>query len=71
MNVELLLRALFKFMGVNEHQMRETFDKGQALIVDGSQRIADIDARLERIERALNIPPETPARKELTHGDRS
>lgn len=57
MNAELILRALFKLMGVGEAQMREVFDKGQSLIVDGKTKIDNIDARLARIERALSINP--------------
>lgn len=71
MPIELLLKTLFKFMGVTEDQMREVFTKGQSMVIDGSNRIAIMDARLARIEAKLGISeplPETP--KELTHDDR-
>jgi len=71
MNFENLIRMLMKIMGVTDQQMRETFEKGQALIIDGSNRIATMDARLARIEAALGIPaePASPAPKELTHDE--
>ena len=59
MNVEMLLRALFKFMGVDPEKMRDVFDKGQSLIVDGHQKINTIDERLARIEAKLGISPTT------------
>jgi hypothetical protein len=69
MNPELLIKMLMKFMGINEQQMRDIFDKGQSLIVDGKEKIDTIDARLRRIERALGIS-ETNETKALTNGQR-
>jgi hypothetical protein len=57
MNLENIIRVLMKIMGISEAQMRETFEKGQELIVDGHSAIRDIDARLARIENALGTTP--------------
>lgn len=67
MPIELILRALFKFMGVNEEQMQETFTKGQAIIIDAHAQIVTMNARLARIERHLGIS-ETNETKALTDG---
>lgn len=53
--LENLIRALMKVMRVSDEEMREYFDKGQVLIVDGHRRLTDIDDRLARIESALAI----------------
>lgn len=68
MNFEMLLRALFKFMGVNPDDMREVFDNGQTMLIDAKNRIDMMDRRLERIERALGIS-ETNETKAISNGN--
>jgi hypothetical protein len=57
MNLENIIRVLMKIMGISEAQMRETFEKGQELVVDGHAAITDINQRLIRIETALGTIP--------------
>lgn len=64
--LENLIRALMKIMRVSDEEMREYFDKGQVLIVDGHKRLTDIDDRLARIERALEISKHENT-KEIEH----
>ncbi len=70
MNMEMLLRALFKFGGIGEDQMRAMMTTAETLIIDGERHLREANARLARIETHLGIAPlepETP--KELTHGE--
>jgi len=64
-----MLKALMKYMGVTEDQMREIFEKGHALVIDGHTQISTMNRRLERIERALGIS-ETNETKAIENGNR-
>lgn len=51
-----------------------TPQEAHKLVTDAFQKVADIDARLSRIERALNIrniqPVQTIASEEIDNGER-
>lgn len=59
MNMDMILRTIFKFAGIGEEQMRATMATTVKLIVDGERQIREINARLERIEAHLGIPKTT------------
>lgn len=65
--IENLVRVLFKIGGISDDQVREMFDKGQSIIIDGHAQIAMMNNRLARIERHLGIVPETPVTKLEDH----
>jgi hypothetical protein len=69
MNPELLLKMLFKFMGINEEQLQLIFADGRQRLIDAQQKIASIDARLERIERKLDIPETLAEMKAIENGN--
>lgn len=71
MPIELILKTLFKFMGVSEDHMREVFNKGQSLVVDGHAQISTMNRRLERIEAHLGIPPLPREMREIGNGERT
>lgn len=68
MNLELVMKMLFKFMGVNEEQMREVFDNGHRMFIDAHQQIDTMNKRLARIEARLGIV-ETIAIEDNTDGN--